>query len=313
MCDNTNCDILLRNDDEVEDLNNEEIVMTDEGANCTVPDLNEVCDLSPDEVNKILSELNEELPIITSGFESQENLDFAQPYLKLNLTKHEEAGKQPTPSTQDSKESVQINEPTTSTAQYTCTSPEEIPVQSVPKKPPARPPKRSYDKCDSVLERTEHLKKPNLKQDRYNLLGKSVALRMIDMSDDNQRLVAEKLINDTLFMGEMGQLTISQSICDSVNSVPTSENLKKPNLNQNRYDLLGKSVALRMIDMSDDNQRLVAEKLINDTLFMGEMGQLNISHSICDGTNHKLCFPVNESSDNSNQSLASYFSSFRDV
>jgi len=54
------------------------------------------------------------------------------------------------------EESIREYEPTHPTAHDTCTSSKEMPIQSTPKKtPPARPSKRSNDKCDSVLETIE--------------------------------------------------------------------------------------------------------------------------------------------------------------
>jgi len=55
-----------------------------------------------------------------------------------------------------------------------------------------------------------------------------VALKIRDISNNTQRLLAEKIINDALFMAEMGQLTMSHSIRDSINSTssmgfPTSQ------------------------------------------------------------------------------------------
>jgi len=42
--------------------------------------------------------------------------------------------------------------------------------------------------------------------DRYEAFANTVALRLRDISDKNQRLIAEKVINDILFSAEMGQL-----------------------------------------------------------------------------------------------------------
>lgn len=93
-------------------------------------------------------------------------------------------------------------------------------------KTPSRRLKRSnYYKRDSELVTIEDfLKKPKLKEerleDRYDILGRCVALKMRDISDNTQKLLAEKIINETLFLAEMGQLTTSHSI-SKVNSLPT--------------------------------------------------------------------------------------------
>ena len=95
----------------------------------------------------------------------------------------------------------------------------QAPFNQLQKKPPpARPSKRSYDKCDSVLQTIEHhFKKPKPQGNRY-VFGKNVALKIKDISNSTQRLLVEKIINDALFMAEMGQLTMSHAIRDSINS-----------------------------------------------------------------------------------------------
>jgi hypothetical protein len=58
------------------------------------------------------------------------------------------------------EESIREYEPTHSTAHDTCTSSEELPIQSTKKKnPSATPSKQSNDKCDSLLGTIEHFKK----------------------------------------------------------------------------------------------------------------------------------------------------------
>ena len=86
----------------------------------------------------------------------------------------------------------------------------------------------------------------------------------------------------------------------------------------------------------------IRDRIINDALFMAEMGQLTMSHAIRDSINSdsSVCFPASQhfnnnypqphqsqtrtyyeplspvitwNSENSNQSIASYVSSFSDV
>jgi hypothetical protein len=93
-------------------------------------------------------------------------------------------------------------------------------VESTAKKPTAaRCHKRNIDNCDSWLETIEHhFKRPKTKEDRYDIFGKNVALKMRDISSHTQRLLAEKLINDALFMAEMGHLSVSHSVNGSVDN-----------------------------------------------------------------------------------------------
>lgn len=76
----------------------------------------------------------------------------------------------------------------------------------------SRPPKRkghsshSRDLSNEVLHSVnEHFKRPLLKEDRFDIFGKNVAVKLRDLPKD-QRLIAEKIINDTLFQAEMGNL-----------------------------------------------------------------------------------------------------------
>lgn len=138
--------------------------------------------------------------------------------------------------------------------------------------------KRSNDKTDSVLETIEqHFKKPKTKDDRYDILGKNVALKMKDISSNNQRLLAEKIINEALFMAEMGELTMSHAIRNSnnLNNVSTPSCTEFPT---------------------------------SQNFSIG--GSFSQPHS---STYYQLQPPVvNENNIRSNQSLASYVSSFDD-
>jgi patatin-like phospholipase/acyl hydrolase len=72
------------------------------------------------------------------------------------------------------------------------------------------------------------LKKPKPKEDRHYVFGKNVTLKMKDISNDTQRLLAERIINDALFVAEMGQLTMSHPIRDCIHNAssmgfPTSQ------------------------------------------------------------------------------------------
>ena len=93
---------------------------------------------------------------------------------------------------------------------------EDTPVMKTSHRNLARPTKRSKDKCDSVLDAIEgHFKKPKSEEDRFDVLGKHVAIKMRAVQDNIQRILAEKIISDALFMAEMGQLTMSHSIQQS--------------------------------------------------------------------------------------------------
>lgn len=56
------------------------------------------------------------------------------------------------------------------------------------------------------------------REDQYDVFGKTVAakLRDIALKDNTQRLMAEKIVNDALFLAEMGQLTLAH--CNKLHS-----------------------------------------------------------------------------------------------
>lgn len=90
------------------------------------------------------------------------------------------------------------------------------PTSITGKRPISKTYKRSRDKCDTLLESIEqHFKKPKQKEDRYDILGKNIAVKLRDISNSTQKLIAEKLMYDALFLAEMGQLNMTHSIRDS--------------------------------------------------------------------------------------------------
>lgn len=58
-----------------------------------------------------------------------------------------------------------------------------------------------------------HFKRPAIREDRYDIFAKNIAIKMRELSK-NQRIIAEKIINDTLFEGELGNLTLSHKLCN---------------------------------------------------------------------------------------------------
>ena len=57
-----------------------------------------------------------------------------------------------------------------------------------------------------LLTLWDHFKSPAIQDDRCDLLGKPIAVKLRGL-EKRQHLLAEKLINDVLFDGEMGALT----------------------------------------------------------------------------------------------------------
>ncbi|XP_072398310.1 uncharacterized protein [Diabrotica undecimpunctata] len=61
-----------------------------------------------------------------------------------------------------------------------------------------------------------HLKKPTATNDRFDIFGANVAAKLRDLTK-HQRILAEKIINETLFHAEMENLTMSHQVIDSNN------------------------------------------------------------------------------------------------
>ncbi|KAL4127520.1 hypothetical protein QTP88_011687 [Uroleucon formosanum] len=64
---------------------------------------------------------------------------------------------------------------------------------------------------DVLLTVQNHFKCPASQNDRYDIFGKGITLILRDL-DKTQALFAEKIINKALFLGEMGNLTISHKV-----------------------------------------------------------------------------------------------------
>ncbi|KAL1506504.1 hypothetical protein ABEB36_005855 [Hypothenemus hampei] len=73
-----------------------------------------------------------------------------------------------------------------------------------------RPPMRKASiNCDSVLQTTnKYLKKRRVEEDPYNIFAKNLSMKLRDVSNKTQKLLAEKIINEVLFMAEMDQLIL---------------------------------------------------------------------------------------------------------
>ncbi|CAH4034406.1 unnamed protein product [Pieris brassicae] len=59
-----------------------------------------------------------------------------------------------------------------------------------------------------------HFKRPAITNDRFYIYGANVAAKLRDLTK-RERILAEKIINETLFLAEMKNLTISHQVMDS--------------------------------------------------------------------------------------------------
>lgn len=73
--------------------------------------------------------------------------------------------------------------------------------------------KNNEDLTKDILQSVQdHFKRPSYQEDRYDTIGKTVALKLREFKNKQQQLLAEKTINETLFEAEMGNLTMSHRV-----------------------------------------------------------------------------------------------------
>lgn len=70
-----------------------------------------------------------------------------------------------------------------------------------------------------------------------------------------------------------------------------NEHFKQPKPPEDRFDVFGKNVAMKLRDLPRQ-QRVIAEKLINDALSEGEMNNLNMTHRITSFTQPTYTYPT---------------------
>ncbi|XP_067135388.1 uncharacterized protein [Centruroides vittatus] len=80
----------------------------------------------------------------------------------------------------------------------------------------SRPPKRSRVDQESLTNEVlltvkDHFNKPHVQDDRFDIFGKNVAIKLRELPKQ-QMLIAEKLINETLFQAELGTLSLSHKL-----------------------------------------------------------------------------------------------------
>lgn len=84
----------------------------------------------------------------------------------------------------------------------------------------SRPKKRDFNTLDPNLTNevlttvNDHFKRPIQSDDRFDIFGKNVAMKLRDVTKE-QRILAENIINEALFLAEMNTLTISHKISGS--------------------------------------------------------------------------------------------------
>jgi len=69
-----------------------------------------------------------------------------------------------------------------------------------------------------LLTVKDHFRKPVIKEDRFDMSGKTVAMKLRDLPKD-QMLFADRIINDTLFLAEMGSLTLNHRVINTATEI----------------------------------------------------------------------------------------------
>uniref|UniRef100_A0A2S2QRJ1 MADF domain-containing protein n=1 Tax=Sipha flava TaxID=143950 RepID=A0A2S2QRJ1_9HEMI len=84
----------------------------------------------------------------------------------------------------------------------------------------SKPIKKNSNTLDKTLTNKDllcvhdHFKLPVQQDDRFDIFGKNVAMKLRDLTKE-QRIFAENIINEALFLGEMDTLTIDHKILGS--------------------------------------------------------------------------------------------------
>jgi hypothetical protein len=91
-----------------------------------------------------------------------------------------------------------------------------------------------------LLTVKNHFRKPAIKEDRFNMSGRTIAMKLRDLPKD-QMLFADRIINETLFLAEMGSLTLNHRVVNTateiayhspISSIITSSGTPSPILQQ---------------------------------------------------------------------------------
>ncbi|KAH9645338.1 hypothetical protein HF086_002964 [Spodoptera exigua] len=106
---------------------------------------------------------------------------------------------------------------------------------------------------------------------RYTDPGKPVEIDVArSLSEDSERATS---ISGRV-RPKLKKKSLTEDVLKSVN-----EHFKRPKPPDNCFEVFGKNVGMTLQELSKQ-QRIIAEKIINDTLFLAEMGSLTISHTV---------------------------------
>ncbi|CAG4995274.1 unnamed protein product [Parnassius apollo] len=141
-----------------------------------------------------------------------------------------------------------------------------------------KPTKRNLNQTltnDVLLTVQDHFKSPVQRDDRFNIFGKNVAMKLRDLPKE-QRILAEGIINEALFLAEMDKLTIDHKISDRATiqqincNTAESQSILQPYLLDNNTGAVQISIPEMSIPLQE-NQKI--ETLITS---INEIKQQNV-------------------------------------
>jgi hypothetical protein len=71
-----------------------------------------------------------------------------------------------------------------------------------------------------LLTVKDHFRKLAIKEDRFDMSGRTIAMKLRDLPKD-QMLFADRIINETLFLAEMGSLTLNHRVVNTATEIAT--------------------------------------------------------------------------------------------
>lgn len=122
--------------------------------------------------------------------------------------------------------------------------------------------KRKSEKLntDVLVAVRDHFKKPPSQDDRYDLMGKSFAMR-IRALEKRQRLIVEKRINDIIFEAEMGMLNTPTNSYNLDYTSSSSSRTPSPSSNASLYDFNSHQVRVAGLGTQEEPTHSLANYL----------------------------------------------------
>ncbi|KAF5272444.1 hypothetical protein FQA39_LY07912 [Lamprigera yunnana] len=117
---------------------------------------------------------------------------------------------------------------------------------------------------DILVSVRDHFKKPPPQDDRYDLMGKSIALR-IRALEKRQRLIVEKKINDIIFEAEMGLMNTPTNSYNLVYQSSSSSTTPSPSPNESFYEFNSHQARISGLGSQEEHTHPLANYLTDST------------------------------------------------